>query len=261
MIHQCQGLSFRFEPGDDLPRIHAQLDDLESDAADNWLGLLSHVNHAHPTFTDLLQQLVTANHCPRCLLGRQVEFDRGSGGSRRFEKFVCLVMCGEQLLKLPAKFRLAGAGLVEVGCACLGRAAFERVFEQRLVGQIGGIHESNDVFTLTNEIRGQNGSAKRHIVFCRKKAQRAQKEPAVALSLFSFSPLRVDRQAALSRFVYHFALVRFLCLFTATSSVGHWRWDLISWNSHALARAQRRLAVGSEMPRAAAASSMVIPMK
>ena len=35
VVHQRQGLPLGFEPGDDLPGIHARLDDLERDAAAN----------------------------------------------------------------------------------------------------------------------------------------------------------------------------------------------------------------------------------
>ena len=61
MIHHRQRLPLRFEPGDDLPGVHAQLDDLERDAAAHRLLLLGHVDHPTAAFADLLEQLVAAD--------------------------------------------------------------------------------------------------------------------------------------------------------------------------------------------------------
>src|SRR5208283_5100126 len=61
VIHQRQRLAFGFEAGDDLPGVHAQLDDLEGDLADDRLALFGHVNHAHAAFGNLFQQLESAN--------------------------------------------------------------------------------------------------------------------------------------------------------------------------------------------------------
>ena len=40
--------------------VHAQLDDLERDAAADRLGLLGHIDHPAAAFAELLQQLVAA---------------------------------------------------------------------------------------------------------------------------------------------------------------------------------------------------------
>ena len=45
VVHQRQRLALGLEPGDDLPRVHAQLDDLEGDPAAHRLLLLGHVHH------------------------------------------------------------------------------------------------------------------------------------------------------------------------------------------------------------------------
>jgi hypothetical protein len=50
MIHHRQRLALGLEAGDDLLGVHAQLDDLERDAADDGFGLLGHVDHAHAAF-------------------------------------------------------------------------------------------------------------------------------------------------------------------------------------------------------------------
>jgi len=41
--------------------VHAELDDLQCDAAANGLFLLGHVDHATAAFADLLKQLVAAD--------------------------------------------------------------------------------------------------------------------------------------------------------------------------------------------------------
>ena len=64
MIHHCQCLTFRFEPGDHLLGVHAQLDDFECDAASNRFGLLGDIDHAAPAFTDSLQARLQAVPLP-----------------------------------------------------------------------------------------------------------------------------------------------------------------------------------------------------
>jgi hypothetical protein len=55
------------EPGDDLARVHARLDDLEGDLALHGLGLLGHEDCAHAAFAELLQELVRADDGPGTL--------------------------------------------------------------------------------------------------------------------------------------------------------------------------------------------------
>ena len=61
MVHQRQRLPLGFEAGDDALGVHAQLDDLERDAAADRFLLLGHVNHAAAAFADLLEQFVAAD--------------------------------------------------------------------------------------------------------------------------------------------------------------------------------------------------------
>jgi hypothetical protein len=65
MVHHRQGLPFGLEARDDLPATHAGLDDLERDAAADRLGLLGHVDGAHASFADLLEQLVRTDDSSR----------------------------------------------------------------------------------------------------------------------------------------------------------------------------------------------------
>src|SRR5262249_18882385 len=62
VVHQGQGLAFGLEAGDDLPRIHAGLDDLQSYFAANRLLLLGHEDDAEAAFADLLNELVRPDH-------------------------------------------------------------------------------------------------------------------------------------------------------------------------------------------------------
>ncbi len=55
MIHQRQRLSLRLEPCDDRLGIHAELDDLERNAAANRFELFGHVNDAAPALANLFQ--------------------------------------------------------------------------------------------------------------------------------------------------------------------------------------------------------------
>jgi hypothetical protein len=61
MVHQRQRLPLGLEAGDDLPAVHAGLDDLQGDLAADGLFLLGHVDDAHAALADLLEQLVRAD--------------------------------------------------------------------------------------------------------------------------------------------------------------------------------------------------------
>ena len=61
MVHHRQRLALGFEAGDDRLGVHAQLDDLERDAAAHRFLLLGHVNHAAAAFADFLEQFVAAD--------------------------------------------------------------------------------------------------------------------------------------------------------------------------------------------------------
>ncbi len=61
VVHQGQGLPLGLEAGDDLPGVHARLDDLQGDFAFDRLLLHGHVDHAHAAVADLVDQLVAAD--------------------------------------------------------------------------------------------------------------------------------------------------------------------------------------------------------
>ena len=65
VIHQRQGLPLRLEAGEDRPRIHAGLDQLERDLSFDRLDLLGEVDAAHSPFADLLRGACTVRRS-RC---------------------------------------------------------------------------------------------------------------------------------------------------------------------------------------------------
>jgi hypothetical protein len=58
VVHEGQRLPLRLEPGEDLGRVHAGLDDLEGDGAANRFRLLGHEDDAHAPLANPLEQLV-----------------------------------------------------------------------------------------------------------------------------------------------------------------------------------------------------------
>ena len=61
VVHQGQGLSLGFKAGDDLPRVHAELDDLERHPALDRLALLGQPDDTEAALADLLEQPVPAD--------------------------------------------------------------------------------------------------------------------------------------------------------------------------------------------------------
>ena len=61
MVHHRQRLPLRFETGNDLLRVHAQLDHFERNPAPHRLLLLGHIDDTTAAFADLLEQFVAAD--------------------------------------------------------------------------------------------------------------------------------------------------------------------------------------------------------
>src|SRR5438034_8330027 len=61
MIHHRESLPLGLEPSDDLPGIHAQLDDLERDTATDGFLLFRDIDHATTALAEILAELVAAN--------------------------------------------------------------------------------------------------------------------------------------------------------------------------------------------------------
>ncbi len=60
-LHQRQGLMLGLKSDDHAPRVHAQLDDLQSDPPPYGHLLLGQVNHTAAAFPNLLQEPVSVD--------------------------------------------------------------------------------------------------------------------------------------------------------------------------------------------------------
>ena len=128
VIHHRQRLPLGLEAGDDALRVHAQLDDLERDAAPDGFLLLGHVNHAAATLADHLKQFVTADAIARtfrdggelCAVGSD-SAERpgaaGSGGRGRFQKAAHRILLAQEIVDALAQFPIVSTRGVEVADA------------------------------------------------------------------------------------------------------------------------------------------------
>jgi hypothetical protein len=91
VIHDRQRLPLRLEAGDDLPCIHARLDDFEGHFAADRLLLLGHEDQPHAAFTDLLHELIGADHRAGPLADRVID-GVVEGGVRLVQKAVGFIM-------------------------------------------------------------------------------------------------------------------------------------------------------------------------
>jgi len=83
VVHHGEGLAFGLEAGDDLLRVHAQLDDLERHAPTHRLGLLGEVDDAEAALAQRVEDAVAPDAFGRPL-GRGVWTRRvGRGGRSR----------------------------------------------------------------------------------------------------------------------------------------------------------------------------------
>ena len=62
MVHHGEGLALGLEAGHDFLGVHAELDELQSNAAFHRLALFGHIHAAETAFADFFQELVAANH-------------------------------------------------------------------------------------------------------------------------------------------------------------------------------------------------------
>ena len=128
MVHEREGLALGLEAGDDLPGVHAELDDLEGDAATDGFLLFGHEDHATTAFADLLEELVTTDTVAG-LFGEGNNHGRRSGrtGLRvegSLEEILDLAAGLQYGLDLSAQYGIARTGLVEPGGA-FGGGEFE----------------------------------------------------------------------------------------------------------------------------------------
>ena len=134
MVHHRQRLPLGLEPRDDALGVHAQLDDLERNAAAERLLLFGHVNHAAAALADLLEQFVAADFVARLFGHRKGQDDGGAAGVRRgfIHEATGLFVRFKQALDPPAQIVVTGTGLPEVFPA-LVRRQLRRGVENRFV--------------------------------------------------------------------------------------------------------------------------------
>ena len=111
MVHQGQGLALGLEPGDDLPGVHAGLDDLEGHLALDRLELLGHEHHPEAAFADLLQQLVAPDDRARAFADELLRRHQ-DGRSRQLAR---ALMGLEQRVHQLTQLRVRAAGLLDKG--------------------------------------------------------------------------------------------------------------------------------------------------
>jgi hypothetical protein len=123
MVHQCQRLPLGLEPGDDILGVHAELDDLERDAAMNGFLLLGHVNHATTAFADLLEQFVAAYLVAGFFGGQGSDADDFAwrNSRRAFEEDTRFFTGLQQFFDTPAQCGVVSAGFVKIGGTLTGR--------------------------------------------------------------------------------------------------------------------------------------------
>src|SRR5207249_1576812 len=93
MVHQRQRLALGLKAGNDLPGVHAQLDDLEGDPATNRFLLLGHIDNPAAALANFLEQLVTPDLVSGFLCQRN---NSGRSGRRVLKKLTGLYVRGEE---------------------------------------------------------------------------------------------------------------------------------------------------------------------
>ena len=110
VVHQRQRLPLGLKAGDHWLGVHARLDDLESDAAVDRLGLLGDKDDTHPTFADLLQQLVAADLGAGAFCERAEELGWRSGHCRSADEAADPVMFPKQGSHLFLQLGISATG-------------------------------------------------------------------------------------------------------------------------------------------------------
>ena len=131
VFHDRQGLSLGFEPGDHLAGAHPRLDDFHGHSAAERVRLLGQVDDPHPPFTDLLKQLVRADHRAGIVRSRRL-FQDDRREDRVFHEVAGDRVCPEQSFDFVTQAGVVGACLRQVSCAFAGRTEFERPSEDQL---------------------------------------------------------------------------------------------------------------------------------
>ena len=144
VVHQRQRLPLRLEAGDDLARVHAELDDLEGHAPLDRLALLGHPHGAEAAFAELLEKLVAADD--------RAEFFRVRLVKRRWMEVISscpheiagFVMRIKQRLDASAKLDV-GTGLQQEGFPFRWIGSGNRLVEEALFSVGGFLHGGGSV--------------------------------------------------------------------------------------------------------------------
>jgi len=138
VVHHGQGLAFGLETGDDLPGVHARLDDLQRHPTADGVRLLGHEDDAHAPLADLFEQLVRPDDRAGMLgdLGR-VDGDV-NGGDR--EEARLLVVHAEQRLQSVLEVPIRTAEVPEIGRTRLGLLDLPGHLEDGLFIELDVVH-------------------------------------------------------------------------------------------------------------------------
>jgi hypothetical protein len=132
MIHQCQSLPLSFETSDNLPCVHTGLDNLQRDFAFDGLLLDRHVDYAHATFADLMDELVAPNLSTRALGNRGHIDRRRNADGRRLQEVRRVIMCLQKRYDTIVYCTAINTDLVEIGIASFFRVNATSHFEDGL---------------------------------------------------------------------------------------------------------------------------------
>jgi hypothetical protein len=132
MVHERQRLALGFEPRDNLICVETRLDDLQRDTAADGMRLLGHVDRAHPTLADALEQVVVGDRRANgSLLGEDdtpdpVDRDDSISGSGPSNSPGWSLVCGQQRVHAPPQFLVGAAGRIQERHALCRRGLLQR---------------------------------------------------------------------------------------------------------------------------------------
>ena len=120
VVHQGQRLPLRLEPGDDIARIHARLDDLQGHLAADGVLLLGDEDQAEPPLADLLHEFIGTDDRAGALGDRLVILGRVRARRNILKKAARGVVGVQERFDFSAQLRVGATGLVEVRGPAIG---------------------------------------------------------------------------------------------------------------------------------------------
>ena len=103
MVHHRQRLPLRLKPGDDVPRVHAELDHLECHTAANRLHLFGDIDHAAAAFSQFFADFVRTDDVAWCLGRRRCNQHGplGASAQHRLKELAGMVVRPKQNFDAP----------------------------------------------------------------------------------------------------------------------------------------------------------------